>query len=259
MTSAARRRESQGPDEVLTQLWESIYDPGTQQAIRNLPVQSNWCCLDVGAGAGSMSYWLANVVDQGTVLAVDVDTRQFDVSRSPNLTVREADIHELEFEPHSFDLILARAVFGYLRRPEEALQRALRWLAPGGWIVVEDFYYLPTEHVPSDHARAVTNAYLHQLRSTDADMHWGRRLPSTLAKAGLHSVDLRVTPLGPGQHALGDELIRTRMRLQGPDLVRRGAVSAADLDSFVAGLGDPRSRDVATLLFSVWGQQPATR
>jgi SAM-dependent methyltransferase len=256
MTAPDSRREAEND---LTKLWESIYDPGTREVIRNLPVRPDWRCLELGAGAGSMSYWLSGTVDRGSVLAVDIDTRHLDENRAPNLTVEEGDIHGLEFQPGAFDLILARAVFGFLPRPEEALQRALGWLAPGGWMVVEDFYYLPTEHVPSEHARAVTDANLRQLRSTGADRHWGRRLPSTLAKAGLRPVDLRVFPLGPGQHAQNDELIRRRMRSQRADLVRRGEISAADLDAFVAELGEPQSRDVATLLFSVWGQRPATR
>jgi SAM-dependent methyltransferase len=255
MTAADSRREAEGD---LSKLWESIYDPGTREIIRNLPVRPDWRCLELGAGSGSMSYWLSRTADRGSVLAVDIDIRNLDESMAPNLRIQEGDIHGLELEPGAFDLILARAVFGFLPRPEEALQRALRWLAPGGWMVVEDFYYLPTEHVPSEHARAVTDANLRQLRSAGADMHWGRSLPSALAKAGLRPVDLRVLPLGPGQHARNDELIGRRMRSQRADLVRRGEISAADLDAFVAGLGDPRSRDVATLLFSVWGQRPAT-
>jgi SAM-dependent methyltransferase len=243
-------------EHALGRLWERIYDPITQEVVANLPVERTWRCLELGAGLGSMSYWLSERVDRGTVLAVDRDTSRLDAGRAPNLAVRELDLTEARFDPGSYDLVLARATFEHLPNPEEVLRRAVDWLAPGGWLVVEDFYYLPGEHAPTEAARSVLGAYLQGWRAAGADMHWGRRLPSTLARNGLTSVGLRVTPLGPGQNPLGTELIRERMRLQGDNLVAQGLVPADDLAEFVTTLDDPRSRDVATLLFSTWGQRP---
>ncbi|MFL6119156.1 class I SAM-dependent methyltransferase [Actinophytocola sp.] len=240
-------------EHALGQLWEDIYDPITREVVATLPLDRTWRCLELGAGLGSMSYWLSEKA--ATVVAVDLDTSGIDPGRAPNLTVREQDVTTARFEPESFDLILARATFEHLPDPEAVLRRAVEWLAPGGWLVVEDFYYLPGEHAPTEAARAVLGAYLAGWRAQGADMHWGRRLPSTFARAGLSSVEVRVTPLGPGQHPLGNELIRERMRLQGGRLVDSGLVRAEDLDAFVAGLDDPTARDVATLLFSVRGRR----
>ncbi|MGW0394715.1 methyltransferase domain-containing protein [Streptomyces sp. NPDC003042] len=248
--------DSRSVEAALDALWETIYDPQSRDIVDGLGIGRDARILELGAGAGSMAYWLAERADHGSVLAVDTDTSKLDAGRAANLTVRQADVAEADFEPGSFDLIFARAFFEHLERPEEVLRRAVGWLTPGGRLVVEDFYFLPSEHCATDAGRSLVGAYLKGWEAAGADMHWGRRLPATLARAGLEAVDLRVTPLGPGQHAVDNELMRLRMKLQGSGLVERGLVSAEDLAAFVANLDDPRARDVTTLLFSASGRRP---
>jgi SAM-dependent methyltransferase len=204
-----------------------------------------------------MAYWLAERVPEGSVLAVDVDTDLLDASRSPRLTVRQADVEQEDFAPGSFDLILARGVLSVLRSPDELLERAVRWLAPGGRLVVEDFYFLPAEDAATPVGRAVVEAYLKAFRLHGADMRFARRLPARLAQLGLSGVDLHLRPLGPGQGEYENELMRRRLELQGQPLVDNGWVSAEQLAEFITGLDRPEFRDVTTLLFSVWGQRPA--
>ncbi|MEV5432631.1 class I SAM-dependent methyltransferase [Streptomyces sp. NPDC052701] len=241
---------------ILSKLWERNYDPLTTDIISRLPLRPDARCLDVGAGAGSMAYWLAERVPDGSVLAVDVDTTLLDASRSPNLTVRRADVEQEEFPEGSFDLVLARGVLSVLRAPDELLERAVRWLAPGGWLVAEDFYFLPGEDASTPVGRAVIEAYLRAFRGHGADMRFARRLPARLAQLGLASVDLHLRPLGPGQGEYENELMRRRLELQGQPLVDNGWVSAEQLTEFVATLDRPEARDVTTLLFSVWGRRP---
>lgn len=257
MTTETRTPESRRIEAALTELWERIYDPQSRAVIDGLPAAGPRRVLELGAGAGSMAYWLAERADTASVLAVDTDVSALDADRSPKLTIRQLDVKEAEFEEDSFDLVFARALFEHLDGAEEVLARAVRWLAPGGWLVVEDFYFLPSEHCATPAGRALVAAYLQGWKAAGADMHWGRRLPSTLARAGLEAVDLRVTPLGPGQHPDDNELMRLRMALQGEGLVERGLVGAGDLKQFVANLDDPRARDVTTLLFSAWGRRPS--
>jgi SAM-dependent methyltransferase len=76
------------------------------------------------------------------VVAIDIDTRNLDPQRSPNLYIQEVDIVTHEFAPSSCDLIHARAVLCHLSAREEVLSRACQWISPGGWLVVEDAYTL---------------------------------------------------------------------------------------------------------------------
>ncbi|MFD3976284.1 class I SAM-dependent methyltransferase [Streptomyces cyaneofuscatus] len=245
-------------DEVLAKLWERNYDPHTASIIDALEPADTWRCLDVGAGSGSMSRWLAERVPRGEVLAVDVDGTGFgSASPAPNLTFRKLDVAQAGFGPGSFDFVLARAVVSHLPHAERQLARMADWVAPGGWLLVEDFYFLPSEDAPQDAGRSVVAAYTGTFRAAGADMRIARRLPARLAQYGLTSVDVRVRPLGPGQGADENELMRTRMELHGQALVDQGLVSGDHLAEFVATLDRPQARDVTVLQFSVWGQRPA--
>lgn len=242
-------------DLLLARMWERQYDPTTIDIVTNLPIGPTWRCLDIAAGAGSMAYWLADRASGGSVLAVDMDTRFLDEGRAANLTVRQADITMTEFDPATFDLVLARGVFSSLRAPGDLLTRAVGWLAPGGWLVAEDFYFLPSEDSPTEAGRAVVGGYTRAFEMRGADVRWARRLPALAAQAGLRSVDTRVRSLGPGLSAQESELIRTRLELQGQALVDLGLVSGADIAEFIRTLELPEARDVTTLQFSVWGQR----
>jgi SAM-dependent methyltransferase len=244
------------PDELtLTRFWESRYQPLTTRIIEGLPVRPGWRCLDLAGGAGSLAYWLAERVPQGTVLAVDGDIRFLDATRAPNLVVRQMDIAGADFTPGSFELVVARGALSGLANPGEVLTRAVRWLAPGGWLLVEDFYFLPSEDAPTAAGRAVVDAYTRGFQSRGADVRWARRLPALMARAGLTSLGVHVTPLGPGQSDGENALIRMRLELQGHLLVEAGMVSAEEIAEFIEQLSDPLARDVTTLQFSVWGQR----
>jgi SAM-dependent methyltransferase len=247
------------PDELtLTRFWESRYQPLTTGIIEDLPVEPNWRCLDLAGGAGSLAHWLADRVGAGTVLAVDRDIRFLDAGDKPNLVVREMDIASTDFPPASFELIVARGVLSGLSTRDDVLTRAIRWLAPGGWLVAEDFYFLPAEDSPTAAGRAVVAAYAQGFQDRGADVRWARRLPSTLARHGLTSLGVHVTPLGPGQSPGENALIRMRLELQGHHLVESGAVSAEQVAEFIAELDDPNAWDVTTLQFSVWGRRTAS-
>ncbi|MET9535581.1 methyltransferase domain-containing protein [Streptomyces sp. NPDC006649] len=237
-------------------LFEKKYDPASTAILEGLPVGRDWRCLELGAGAGSVAHWLADRADRGSVLAVDIDTQHLDAGRSRTLTVQQADVMDLECAPGSFDLIFSRAVFEHLKDPEELLDRVLGWLAPGGWLVIEDFYYLPGADSPTAVGRSLVAAYVRHMEEQGADMRWGRRLAATLARKGLDEVGTRVTPAGPGQSAVDNELIGLRMRQEGHTLVESGQVTADELAEFLGLLGTPQGRDMTTLLVSAWGRRP---
>lgn len=238
-------------------LFEKKYDPVTRSVIEALPVRPTWRCLELGAGAGSMSYWLARQVPDGSVLATDIDVSRLDAEHAPNLTIRQADVTADEFEEGAYDLVLARAVLEHLKDPDAMLARAARWLAPGGWLVVEDFYYLPAEHAATAVGRTLVAGYVRRMREQGADLGWARHLPAALARAGLESVGLRLTPAGPGQSPADDELIGLRLRQEGHALVDSGMVTADELAEFMGLLGRPEGRDMTTLMVSTWARRPA--
>jgi SAM-dependent methyltransferase len=54
------------------------------------------------------------------------------------LDVRQHDIVNDTLGQSAFDLIHARLVLEHLRERDEVLQKLVRALRPGGWLVIED-------------------------------------------------------------------------------------------------------------------------
>ncbi|MGH3831357.1 MAG: methyltransferase [Pseudonocardiaceae bacterium] len=67
-------------DRVL--LLEQVKDPDTIRILESLPINESSRCLEIGAGMGSIAYWLAARCSRGHVVAVDIDTRNLDPQRS---------------------------------------------------------------------------------------------------------------------------------------------------------------------------------
>ncbi|GDY31788.1 class I SAM-dependent methyltransferase [Gandjariella thermophila] len=129
-------------------LLERVKDPDTIAFLESLPLRDAWRCLEIGAGAGSVAYWLATRCLEGHVVAADIDTRHLDPRRVSNLDVQEVDINSHHFAPSSFELVHTRAVLCHVPAREEVIARAFEWLTPGGWLVVEDVYTLPVGSSP---------------------------------------------------------------------------------------------------------------
>jgi 2-polyprenyl-3-methyl-5-hydroxy-6-metoxy-1,4-benzoquinol methylase len=102
--------------------------------------------LEIGCGNGGMTRLLAEKVD--SVIAVDVSKPSLEVVnelRLPNVRTAEALIEDYE-PPYSFDWIVVSEVIEHLRRPGAAIARCLKWLAPGGSLLVTT----PNGHWESD-------------------------------------------------------------------------------------------------------------
>ena len=90
--------------------------------------------LELGCGAGiPMTAALAN---GRTVTGVDISKTQIEAARRnvPAATFVLADMTTLDFEPASFDAIVAFYALTHVPRDEQAglLERIRRWLRPGG-------------------------------------------------------------------------------------------------------------------------------
>nr|WSX49111.1 class I SAM-dependent methyltransferase [Streptomyces sp. NBC_00974] len=237
-------------------LLEKTYDPGTVQALGRLPMRPDWRCLELGAGAGSIAYWLAERVPDGSVLALDIDPRFIDGDRAPHLEVRGSDLTTDDFPPGSFDLIHARAVFMHLPQREEIVERVMRWLAPGGWLVLEDVHFLPAADSAYPAWRQVHGAYLTALAGQGIDLSWARRIPARLEAVGCDSVGVFVTPGGLGVDAVQDRLLATRLVQSGPRLVDAGLVTAEQVEAAQALVASEPAPDVSTFVYSAWGRKP---
>ncbi|MDP9297569.1 MAG: class I SAM-dependent methyltransferase [Actinomycetota bacterium] len=88
--------------------------------------------LDAGAGRGIHNpYDYARLVDR--LVGVDLDP---EVRANANVhSAVVADLADLPFADHSFDLVFSKYVFEHLRRPAVTLRELRRVLRPGGHLV----------------------------------------------------------------------------------------------------------------------------
>jgi 2-polyprenyl-3-methyl-5-hydroxy-6-metoxy-1,4-benzoquinol methylase len=116
-----------------------LFDEVSIHHLTKLGVRTGWHCLEVGAGSGSIAKWLADRVGPGGhVLATDIDTSFLRCIKSPNVEVRQHNIAVDALPEATFDLVHSRLVLNHVPQRDEALQRMISALKPGGWILVED-------------------------------------------------------------------------------------------------------------------------
>ncbi|MEU3048712.1 class I SAM-dependent methyltransferase [Streptomyces sp. NPDC006984] len=234
------------------------FDPATQHRLGALGIRPGWRCLDVGAGPGSITGWLAERTgDGGEVLAVDRDTRFLEPLRQQGVGVLRADLLDPATDPGLFDLIHARFVVMHIREREQVLRRLASWLRPGGLLVVGDNADLGTPGSPNARYRTTMGALwlaLEQAIGTDVDH--GRRLPTALAAAGLVDIGaaVDVPPIGPGTPM--SRFWRLTLAQARPLVVATGLADHADIDAVEAYLEAPETWDLSLGLVTAWGRRP---
>lgn len=237
------------------QLLESLHDPATVRRLQQLGVEPGWRCLEVGAGHGSIARWLGRQVGpDGSVLAIDLETDLLDHLDEPNVDVWPGDLLEIDLPAGSFDLIHTRAVLTHLDDPGPAVQRMASWLAPGGWLVLEELdWFGPTG------ADDGWSELMHGFGQAMPTANWecGRALIGTLAAHGLESVDAGAhldvihggTPLAQW-YELSVRAVRELAE-------SAGTLSAAEIDRNLRRLQDPAFRAPGFVWVGAWGRRRA--
>jgi ubiquinone/menaquinone biosynthesis C-methylase UbiE len=104
--------------------------------------------IDLGCGSGQLTLTLAGTVD--SVIGVDVSQKMIDLLAAnasaagvANVDGRATPIEHLTVEPASVDLVVSNYALHHLRDADKALavQRASKWLKPGGRLVIGDMMF----------------------------------------------------------------------------------------------------------------------
>ncbi|MGW4528529.1 class I SAM-dependent methyltransferase [Amycolatopsis sp. NPDC004378] len=219
-------------------LLQEYHDAPTIRGLEATGVTAGWRCLDAGAGAGSISRWLAGRVGTGgAVLAVDLDPSLLE--ERENLGVRRLDLRSDPLPDRAFDLVHARLVLTHLPEREEVLDRLVRAARPGGWVVVGDINFGTTRPDGDDAAfTRVADAYPAASASAGGDPALGPKLAGMLVHRGLteiHAEAYRTYEFGGSVGSLAMSLTFERIR----EPARALGVTDADVDHTRARLADP--------------------
>jgi SAM-dependent methyltransferase len=258
------------------------FDPVTKRHLAALGLAPGWRCLEVGAGAGTIARWLAEVVGpKGRVVATDLSVGLMEdngLGAVDNVELRTHDIVHDPLPEGEFDLVHSRLVLEHLPARQEALATMARALAPGGWLVVEDFCFRG-QHATDLRGAMTISAMLRLvallMRQHGHDGHWAARLPVHLRHAGLTAVGAEGTqPILFGASPTVDWARPSLVRLRNlvledgddiaPSPVQRILAAAPPLrrlltrqfDGFDRLLDDPDFCYVAPTFVTAWGQRP---
>lgn len=235
---------------------EAYSDPASRGVLRELGVGAGWICWEVGAGGGSVAYWLADMVGpRGHVLATDIETGG--LQHRSNLEVARHDVVEDDLPETEFDLIHTRFLLEHLLEPDQVLRRLASALRPGGLLVVEDADGLDLVIDPDiAEITQICRAWERAASSVSWNPSLGGCLVSALTGCGLSGVQgvsyRRKAPGGPIWEAVRFGLIRLHDRLIGE------GVSTEALALVLRALDNPAYSITGAPVAIAWGTRDNT-
>jgi len=230
-------------------LIEEAYDAHTIPQLERLDPRPGWRCLEIGAGAGSIARWLAGRVGAANVVATELKTEFLAPIEEQGIRVVQHDVTVDAPVGTAFDLIHARLVLEHLPARDDVMARLASWLAPGGWLVLEECSFFPP--MAADPVfRRVEEALMKLLAaSVGTDLTWGRTFPLPFERAGLTDTDAVVSsPVLRGGSTFA-EVLEVLLVAAAPGLVASGMVTSDDVDGAVTMLRD----DHAMVDYSILG------
>jgi 2-polyprenyl-3-methyl-5-hydroxy-6-metoxy-1,4-benzoquinol methylase len=237
------------------ELFEARLDPLTTRRLERFALARGAHCLEIGAGHGSIARWLSTVVGaEGRVTATDVQTEFLSQLRAPNIAAQRHDVRtDAMPDGGPFDLIHLRAVLMHLDRRMDILRRVVSWLAPGGWLLVEEPDFGMWQHdadpVWSAHPRAWHEAFPH------GSLRQGRALLRQIHDLGLVDVDADaeldiVRPNTPSA-----EFYRLSMAALAGPAVATGALTPEEAAALVRRPSDPHFLGCGFAHIGAWGRR----
>jgi SAM-dependent methyltransferase len=240
----------------------ALYDPMTISHFDTIGVGAGWRCLEIGAGGGSVVRHLAERVGPGgRVLATDIEPRFLEpLAGLANVDVARHDAVTDPLPEEEFDLVHARLVLVHIPERLAVLRRLAAALRPGGWLLVEDVDGLLAHWAffdPAGDDERLANqlraALIDLFEAGGVDLSFGRSLLRLLRAEGLiHAAGDAYLPFSPAVRVL-DRANFVQLR---HDLVAGGAVTADDVERYLARLDDPDFTPAGIPMISAWGRRP---
>jgi SAM-dependent methyltransferase len=224
------------------QLIGQCLDGTTRQRLEAIGVGAGWCCLEVGAGGGSVAALLADAVGpSGRVVATDIDTRFLEGRFVENPAEDRVEVwrHDIVRDPvpdSMFDLIHTRSLLMHLPQREAVIRSLAGALVPGGQLLLEESDFYPVAAMAPEPYRSAWLGVNEALAQAGMDPYWARDLPALLPELGLVDVEADASVA----HFTGGSPLAELTQLSFLQLRDRLAPAArAAIDAAVAQLDDP--------------------
>lgn len=211
----------------------------TDQVLHSVGIGPGMRVLDVGCGAGDVSFLVAGMVgSSGSVLGVDraedavaLATRRAADAGLDNVRFRVADVAALALD-EPVDALVGRLVLMYMRNPAAELRRLANLVKPGGIVAFHEF---DLAGAASDPPCQLFDATLERTRQTfiraGVDHRTGLRLGRIFEDAGLPSPRMALaTRIERGPDCGAFDQIARVMRTLLPLTERTVVATAAEMD-----------------------------
>jgi SAM-dependent methyltransferase len=240
------------------ELFEQRLDPLTKRRIKRLGVSKGSKCLEIGGGRGSITRWLSDVVGPtGCVTATDLQTGFLSEITASNVKVVRHDLRTDPFPASSFDLIHTRAVLMHISPDLNLLQRMVTWLAPGGWLLLEEpdfgMWIGDADPVWAVHPHAAQAAF------PNMSVSQGRHLLREVHKLGVTDIgaDAEIDIVQTGTDVA--EFYRLSMAALASPTVEVGSLSPEQATALIDRPGDDDFLVCGMVHIGVWARHPHTR
>jgi SAM-dependent methyltransferase len=244
-------------------LLEARYDPRTFRRLAMFGPLAGARCLEAGAGAGSVTRWLAaQAGPAGQIVATDTDPRFLAAAEKAGVEVRRHDILADPLEPGRYDLAHCRALLFHLADPRQAVRNMAAAVRPGGWLLIEDADYVSLVAADPAHPRAarfdqtVRKLTTFFAASGALDPCLGRRLPSLITAAGLAETGSEAIACHRRGGSGEAELLRRSLERMTPMALKHRVAGQEELDAVSAATADPSFSFIDALSVAAWGRVP---
>ncbi|MFE0646326.1 class I SAM-dependent methyltransferase [Streptomyces sp. NPDC058877] len=216
-------------------------------------------CLELAAGTGSVALRMLDLFPSAHVTATELDLRFLEAIRGDRLDVLRHDITTDEFADGSFDVIHVRYLLHHLPTRAEVFARIVRWLAPGGRLVIEEPALFSLEAARDETYRRVSLGALHVLTDrlgTDCT-HWGLDLPRTAAAHGLTDASLRTTVPTVAHDTPMGRFWRLTLDHLGPAIAELPGILPGDVPTILDRLSRPGLVEMGMATVTLTATKPA--
>jgi len=244
------------------------HNDATFRYMEKCGIALGWNCLEIGAGDGSVARWMAaRGGPAGFVLATDIDPRfvlQEGSANPANMEVRVHDIVTDGLPEGAYDLIHARLVLIWLPARLTVLDKLVKALRPGGWVMIEDYDALvpPELAAPNPTAAAkfakMNDALLELMTRSGLDPTYARELHHRLRERGLMQVESHAAIATFAGGSPGADLQQANFRQVHKAAIEAGLVSEAEFEEAMLLLSDPQFTAFTPTMFSAMGRKPET-
>lgn len=248
--------------QVLARSWAAT----TTRLLDVAGVTAGMDCLDLGCGAGDVTFALARrVAPGGRVRGLDMDEVKLGLARD---AARAAGLTNVEFaaqdvygwaEPGRYDVVYCRNLLQHLTRPVDVLRAMWDAVRPGGVVIVEDADFEGSFcDPPHEGFDFWVQAYMAVLRRHGGDPLSGRRLHRRFVEAGIPATQVSVVQR---VDSTGEAKTMPLLTVQATAdaIVAEQVATAAEVESALASLqqfaDDPGYLCGSPRLFQAWARR----